>query len=73
MHDAILSSFRDTLLFGIPSLGFLIFGIFRLDELFAAPKQASKQRRPPCGMDEDGNPLLSDPDGRLWGTPRLRH
>jgi hypothetical protein len=72
MHDSILSSFRDTLLFGIPCLGFLVFGIFRLDEILATPKEALKRRRAPCGLDEDGKPLLSDPDGRLWGAPRLR-
>jgi len=71
MHDAILCSSRDTLLIAIPFLGMLLAGLFRLDELFAAPKKVGRQRRPPCGLDLDGRPILCDPDGRPWRTPRL--
>jgi hypothetical protein len=71
MHDAILSSGRDTFLIAIPFLGLLLAALFRLDERFAAPKKVGGPRRPPCGLDLDGRPILCDPDGRPWAEPRL--
>ncbi len=67
MHDAILSSGWDTFLVAIPLILLLFFGFFRLDEVFTTPQRTLK-RRPACGTDEEGEPILSDPDGRLLGT-----
>jgi hypothetical protein len=67
MHEVYLTSVSDTLLVGIPFIAILAFAIFRLDTLFASSKGASKQvnrRRSGCGMDENGLPLVVDPDGR---------
>ena len=68
MHDTALLSNMDSFLVAIPFLFFLLFGYFRLDEVVAAPKRPARIRRAPCGIDEDGQAILSDPDGRRW-TP----
>jgi hypothetical protein len=64
MHEAILISGRDTLLVVIPFLVLFVISLFRLDEILAAPKGGIRQRRPMCGINKDGKPALSDPDGR---------
>jgi hypothetical protein len=69
MHEQILSSTRDTLLFAIPFLGFLLMGLFRLDEVFYSPKRGRQARRPASGFDTNGEPILCDPDGRRVPTP----
>jgi hypothetical protein len=56
----------DTFLFAIPFVGMLLLWMFRLDAVFAAPKQAVGMRRPPFGIGRDGRVLFSDPDGRPW-------
>lgn len=68
MHDSILSSTRDALLIAIPLLGLLTMGVLRLDEvIFSSPRGPKKlHRRAMCGVDEDGQPILTDPDGRVW-------
>lgn len=72
MDEHILISGRDTLLIAIPFVLLLLISIFRLDEFIAAPKGALNQRRPACGVDEFGEPILRDPDGRLSGPQRRR-
>jgi hypothetical protein len=72
MHTAILSSGRDMLLIAIPFVIVLVAGIFRLDQIIAAPKRKASQRRQLSGMNEDGKPIMSDPDGRLSGKPHSR-
>jgi hypothetical protein len=72
MHRVILNSGRDMLLIAIPFAVLLVAVVFRLDEIIAAPKRALRQRRPLSGMNEDGKPILSDPDGRRSGKPHLR-
>ena len=67
MHEFYLTSTRDALLIGIPFVAILVMAIFRLDSLFAAPKGSStteNKHRKACGMDETGEPILVDPDGR---------
>jgi hypothetical protein len=67
MHEVYLSSVKDTLLVAIPFVAVVALAIFRLDTLFAASKQSTdpaSRRRQGCGMDENGGPLLVDPDGR---------
>jgi hypothetical protein len=68
MHDVILGSTRDTLLIAIPLLGLLAMGVLRLDEvIFSSSKGPAKQhQRAMCGVDEQGQPILTDPDGRVW-------
>jgi hypothetical protein len=72
MHEDILISGRDTLLFAIPFVLMLLISIFRLDEALATPKGAMKRRRPACGLNEAGEPILRDPDGRVVRTLRPR-
>ena len=66
MHDSVLQSGLDTLLIAVPFVGVLLIGIFRLDTIFAAPRQVAGMRRRPTGTDKQGRMLLSDPDGRPW-------
>jgi hypothetical protein len=48
-------------------------GLFRLDEIIATSKRAKAVKRRVCGRDENGRLLLSDPDGRPWGSsPKAR-
>ena len=66
MHEVYLKSVSDTLLVGVPFIAILAFAIFRLDTLSASSKGAAmrtNRRRPGCGMDENGLPLVVDPDG----------
>lgn len=72
MDQHVLISGRDALLVAIPFIGLLLLSIFRLDHLIATPKAALNRRRPPCGVDEFGEPILCDPDGRLLATQRSR-
>ena len=62
----------DTVLVAVPLIGLLLGTLFRVDEIFASGKREMRRNRPFCGMDDDGEPLLSDPDGRLWRAPRGR-
>jgi hypothetical protein len=67
MHEVYLNSISDTLLVAIPFIAILALAIFRLDTFFASSKSTTPQtnvRRTGCGMDENGAPLLVDPDGR---------
>jgi hypothetical protein len=66
MIDIVKASDWDTLLVSIPFIFIMLAGIFRIDELLAAPKRKTARRRPECGFDEHGKPYLSDPDGRPW-------
>ena len=66
MHDGALNSDLETLLIAAPFVGVLLFGMFRLDTIFASTRRAASPRRPPTGTDKQGRMLLSDPDGRPW-------
>jgi hypothetical protein len=66
MHNAVLLPGWDTAILMIPFLVVLGIGMFHLDERLADPKRATKTRRPFCGVDQNGRPFLSDPDGKLW-------
>ena len=65
MHQEILSSGRDTLLVAVPLLALLIIGFFRLDETIAMPKRSARRKPGFCGMGNDGQPVFTDPDGRI--------
>jgi len=67
MHEIYLTSMKDSLLVGVPFIVILGLAIFRVDSLFAASRGASgsdNKHRRACGMDENGGPILVDPDGR---------
>jgi hypothetical protein len=73
MHDVVLKSGWDTFLYAAPLLGALFIGFFRLDELISASRQKIDTRPKLTGSDRHGEPLLSDPDGRLWDPGAHRH
>jgi hypothetical protein len=72
MYETILKSGWDTLLFAVPFISMLLIGFLRLDEVVAAPKRPAGHRRAVCGEDEDGQAILTDPDGRRWDRGRHR-
>lgn len=72
MHETILNSGRDSLLFAVPFVAMLLLGFFRLDEVVAAPKRTAGHWRIECGEDEEGQTILTDPDGRRWNESRPR-
>jgi hypothetical protein len=73
MREIFLDASWNTLLVAVPFLFLLAVAVFRLDETFTLSSHYSRNRRPPCGVDLDGHPILSDPDGTPWRTPRLRN
>jgi hypothetical protein len=67
MHEVYLNSVSDTLLVAIPFIAIVAFAVFRLDALFVTSKGAAGaaiRRRAGCGLDENGEPILVDPDGQ---------
>jgi hypothetical protein len=66
VQDTILQSGWGNFLVAVPFVGILLVGLFRLDEIIAAPKRDRSVNRPACGCDENGHLLFSDPDGRPW-------
>ncbi len=58
---------RDIFLFGIPLIALLIFGFFRLDQVFTRrKKQAREVPAPTPGDKRHEKRMRSDPDGRPW-------
>jgi hypothetical protein len=72
MHDMVLNSGRDALLFAVPSLSLLVISLFRLDSVFTGPRKAAKPLRPGASLNEEGEEMLCDPDGRTWSKGRSR-
>lgn len=68
VNDATLMTGNDIYLIGIPLIFILLFAFFRVDELISKPKKKLKRRRPSYQIGEDGEPVLSDPDGRQSKT-----
>jgi hypothetical protein len=65
MHEVYLTSTRDALLVAVPFIVALVLAVFRLDGLFTAPRgPVNRRQRPGCGLDESGEPLVVDPDGK---------
>jgi hypothetical protein len=58
----------DTFVLSIPFVAILGMTLFRLDERFASPKGVPMRRRSFCGVDSQGRPFISDPDGQIWQT-----
>lgn len=63
-REVILMSGKDTILVAIPFIALLIMGLFRLDGMFIKSRKKSRRPPPPSGVDEEGRPIFSDPDGR---------
>jgi hypothetical protein len=74
VQEIVTGSAWDTSLLAIPFLALLFFGFFRLDEVFAGRKKdGERPARVLGGMDEHGEPIVCDPDGRLSGKlPKRR-
>jgi hypothetical protein len=72
MEPHFLISNRDALLVAVPFILCLMASMFRLDRGIAQPKGSLSRRRPACGVDQFGEPILRDPDGKLSGPPRRR-
>jgi hypothetical protein len=62
----------DVFLFGIPLIALLVFGFFRLDEVFTARKNSGRDRRPISAPERRKSPIGTDPDGRSWDEPDSR-
>jgi hypothetical protein len=74
MDEPILKSGRDTLLVAIPFIMCLVGSIFRLDGLFFKSGKTSSNNygRPPRGVTPTGEPIFTDPDGRVVDWPERR-
>ena len=57
MHQTVLSSCLDNLVVAIPFV--------------VTPKKHPGNPRHPCGIDENGDIILCDPDGRRWNGRRM--
>jgi hypothetical protein len=64
VQDSILLSGRDSFLVSIPFLILLAVSIFRLDATLAVPNRPARRQPPARGIDENGEPIFTDPDGR---------
>jgi hypothetical protein len=65
MHETLFLPGLDSLLFDIPAIALLFAGLFRLDELILKPAGSSRRGPAMRGVDERGDPIVSDPDGRV--------
>lgn len=68
MFNVTLSSSQE-LLIAVPFLCVFFVAVFRLDEGLARGKRSRTQEHPPCGVNQQGEYILSDPDGTVWGSP----
>lgn len=62
----------DVFLFGIPLIAFLVFGFFRLDQVFTF-RRGERANRPtglPTAKGHERS-MCSDPDGRPWDVDRV--
>ncbi len=57
----------DVFLFGVPLIALLIFGFFRLDQVFTSHKKTVTDVPKPSANHRHPEKLMtSDPDGRPW-------
>jgi hypothetical protein len=66
MHETFLKPGWETFLFAVIFIGLLLMWIFRLDHLLFPSKRGPRPQRPVGVVDRDGEPLMTDPDGRPW-------
>jgi hypothetical protein len=69
MQDLVLNPGWDTFLVASGFIVTMIMGVFQLDAALASPKGGRRLFNRASGMDENGDPILCDPDGRVWGEP----
>lgn len=58
----------DELLLGLPIVGILLMGFFRLDELVAKPRARATLGHPLSHRDNDGYVVCIEPDGHYVST-----
>lgn len=57
----------DVFLFGIPLIALLVFGFFRLDQVFTSHKKSPGDvQKPAPTIRQRQKSMTSDPDGRPW-------
>jgi hypothetical protein len=66
MIDANLNSRGDMVLGGVLLVCMILAFVGGLDVRLANGKTSPVRERTPSGLDENGEPILSDPDGRAW-------
>lgn len=66
MHDSMLQSGWAVAMVGIPAILLLMLSLFRVDEMFAAPKERPQRRRTFATVRHGGQDCLCDPDGKPW-------
>lgn len=64
VQEAVLRSGWDNIVVALPFVVMLAFGMFHLDSIVAAPKSGIGQPGRISGTDENGEPIICDPDGR---------
>jgi hypothetical protein len=59
---------RDDVFLILPLVALLLFGYFRVDEIFGAKRPAAHHPTPPSKpvSDPADTSLMTDPDGRPW-------
>jgi hypothetical protein len=65
MGETAFASGRDIVLYVFPLAVLLVISVFKLDDRLITPKKPAGRRGRPCPTDENGEPILRDPDGRL--------
>lgn len=59
------------IVYAVVCVGAMLFGMFRLDEVFAKRGSGGKPpRKRPMGHDLHGRTMFSDPDGKAWKRRR---
>lgn len=67
MHPSITNSAWDNLMFGVPLCAMLLFGYFRVDEIFRVRRYPHTPPPPSIPVtDPSDESILTDPDGRSW-------
>lgn len=69
MHSASVLSGWDTALLIVPFAALMAMAMFGLDERLASPSGPPRRNRKFCGVDSEGQPVVSDPDGKRWYGP----
>lgn len=62
----------DVFMFGIPLIVLLVFGYFRLDEIFTRKRPTEPAHKQPPTIHADPETMGSDPDGKPWEKPLAR-
>jgi len=64
MQIAAMGSTRDAFLVAVPVVIALLAGLLRLDQRAATPGKTPRRLHGACGLDDQGNRIFLDPDGR---------